>query len=118
MADITKADLRQRVLERLCVTAAGATPATADQTLVDEYIDATHAGLRAPKNLVPFVTSAIPEWAQIPLCQIVAFNVSPEYGITGLRKAELEKEAKEAKLELSRQIAGMKHKRRVRQEYF
>ena len=118
MASIAKDALAVRVLERLSVIAAGATPADADQALVEGYIDATHSGLRAPKNLVPFTLDDIPEWAQIPLCSIVAFNVTPEYGVTGLRKAELEKESKEGKLELSRQVAGRKHKRRVRQEYF
>lgn len=117
MADITKAALSDRVLQHLGVLAAGATAATADTTLVSEEIDATWSRLRK-FGLVPFATSAIPDWSQQQLCDIVAYKCAPKYGITGQRLSELAARAREAEFDLNRQVSGFKHKRRTPAEYF
>ena len=117
MADIAKAALRNRVLEHLGVLAAGATAATADQTLVDEEIDASHARLRK-FGVVPFPTSAIPDWAQQQMCDYVAYKCAPKYGVSGQRLVELAMRAKEAEFDLARQVSGYRHNLRVRPEWF
>jgi hypothetical protein len=117
MADIAKAALRNRVLEHLNIVAAGATPATSDQTLVDEAIDAAWSRDRR-FGTVPFPTSAIPDWAQKQMRAIVAFDVAPAYGITGQRFLELRAEAERAEFDLSRQVSGFKHKRTPRRLFF
>lgn len=117
MADIAKAALRNRVLEHLGVLAAGETAATADQTLVDELIDAAHERLRK-FGLVPFATSAIPSWAQTHLKEIVARDAGPAYGMSGQRLLELESAAVAAERELARQVAGAKPPLPVELDYF
>ncbi len=116
MADIAKAALRSRVLEHLGIIAAGATPASADQTLVDEEIDASHSRLRK-FGLVTFPTSAIPDWAQQQLCDYVAYYVAPKYGISGQRLIELSARATKAEFDLARQVSGYKHPKRVAPEW-
>jgi hypothetical protein len=117
MASIAKDALAVRVLEHLNVLAAGATPADADQTLVEEYIDAAWSRLRA-LGYAPFLLDEIPEWAQLQMCAIVAHDVAPKFGVTGQREIELRSAADRAEFDLNRQVSGKKHKRRVRQEYF
>lgn len=117
MADINKAALRNRVLEHLNVIAAGQTPATADQTLVDELIDAAHARLRKGE-VVPFPTSAIPDWAQTHLKHVVAYDAAPTYGITGQRLGELRSEATQGEYHLQRQVSGKKHPRTGRRLFY
>lgn len=116
MADIAKAALRQRVLEHLGVLAAGETPASADQTFVDEKIDAAHDALRK-FGLVPFATSAIPSWAQDPLTIYVAALCGPAYGkpwgpdVVAFMKRDAERE-------LARQVSGYRHPLSVMADYF
>jgi hypothetical protein len=117
VADIAKAALRNRVLEHLGVLAAGETAATADQTLVDEVIDAAHSRLRK-FGLVPFPTSAIPDWAQVQLRDVVAGEVAQSYGMSGQRLMEFRSTAQRAEYELARQVAGYKHNVPVRGRYF
>jgi hypothetical protein len=116
VADIAKAALRNRVLEHLGVLAAGETAASADQTLVDEAIDAAHDTLRSP-GLVPFPTSAIPSWAQLPLRDWVAAAVGRSYG-KSWSDAEIRAMKRIAADELAKQVAGFKHNARIRGTYF
>jgi hypothetical protein len=116
VASINKAALRNRVLEHLGVLAAGETPATADQTFVEEVIDAAHAELRR-KGLVPFATSAVPEWAQLGMRSWVAAECGPAYGkpwgpgdVMGMKLL--------AEQQLAKQVAGLKPNRRIRGTYF
>ncbi len=117
MADIAKAALRNRVLEHLGVLAAGETAASADQTWVDEAIDAAHERLRK-FGLAPFATSAIPSWAQIPLRDVVAGDVAQSYGKSGQELLEFKQGAAMGERELARQVAGFKHSVPVRAAYF
>jgi hypothetical protein len=116
VADIAKAALRNRVLEHLGVLAAGETAATADQTFVDEQIDAAHDELRK-FGYVPFATSAIPSWAQIPLRDWVAAAVGQSYG-KPWTDAEVEGRKRIAEQRLARQVSGLKHNVRVKGHYF
>jgi hypothetical protein len=117
VADIAKAALRNRVLEHLGVLAAGETAATADQTWVDEAVDAAHERLRR-MGYAPFATSAIPSWAQIPLRDIVANDCAPSYGLTGQRLLEMRQAAGVAEKELARQVAGYRHSIPIKGSYF
>jgi hypothetical protein len=117
MANLTKAALRNRVLEHLGVLAAGETAAAADQTLVEEAIDAAHERLRK-FGLAPFATSAIPSWAQIQLRDVVAGDVAQAYGMSGQRLIEFKQGAAEAERELARQVAGFKHPTAVKAKYY
>lgn len=113
MADIAKAALRNRVLEHLGVIAAGETPASADQTLVEEVIDTAHEVLRK-SGLVPFATSAVPSWAQGGLRDWVVAAVGPFYG----KDWDVAARKKLAEQELARGVAGFKSSVPVRGSYF
>jgi hypothetical protein len=117
MATLTKADLRARVLEHLGVLAAGQSAGAEDADLVDEAIDAAHARLRK-FGLVPFATSAIPEWAQISLRDYVAADVAQSFGLGGPRLAEFKGAQRVAERDLARQVAGYRHPMRIVADYF
>lgn len=117
MATINKAALSDRVLQHIGVLTAGATAASADTTLVEEQIDVVMYQLRA-LGLAPFESSAIPEYAQQPLRDIVAFKVAPSFGITAQRLLEYEQAKTRAEYEMGRQTASYKQPRRVRIQRF
>lgn len=113
MANLTKAQLRNRVLQHLGVLAAGQSATAEDADLVDEAIDAAWAKLRK-FGLMPFATSAIPEWAQQGLRDYVAAEVSPSFGIQG----DHETAKLLAERELGKQVAGYRHPIQIRTDYF
>lgn len=82
MADWTKAELANKVLERLNIKAKNQGADTSDLDLVTDAIDGVHDQL-AKLRLVPFETSAIPTWAQIPMVKIMAGVCAPDFGFTG-----------------------------------
>jgi len=84
MANLTKAAMRDRILEHLGIKGAGQSAASEDELLVSEAIDSAWYRLRA-KGLVPFDTSAIPEWAQTPFRDYVAGDVADVFGLQGQR---------------------------------
>ena len=116
MATITKAQLATRVLQRLTILAAGEAPSAADDALVQAKIDTAYARLRK-QSLVDFTSStlstAIPEWAQDPLEQFVAAEVSPHFG----KALNIAAEQMAARRELQNQMAGHRHTR-TNPEYF
>jgi hypothetical protein len=117
VADLTKAQLRNRVLQHLGVLGAGQTANAEDADLVDEAIDAAHERLRK-LGLVPFATSAVPPWAQIPLRDFVAGDVAQAFGMSGQRLAEFKRTGDEGERELRRQVAGFRHPMPIVADYF
>ena len=117
MADIAKAALRNRVLEHLGVKAAGQDATAEDAALVDEAIDAAHERLRK-YGLVPFATTAIPSWAQIPLRDYVAGDVAQAFGMGDARLGEFKAGQRAGEFELARQVAGFRHPVSVEAKYY
>jgi hypothetical protein len=116
VADITKAALRNRVLEHLGVLAAGETPATVDQTYVEEIIDAAHEELRKVGTAL-FATGAIPSWAQIGLRNWVVAECGPTYG-KPWSQAEVEQRKAQAELQLARQARSKKNGRPTKAYFY
>lgn len=114
MADLTKAELRNRVLQHIGVLAAGQSASGEDANMVDESIDAAHERLRK-MGLVPFATSAIPPWAQAPLRDYVAGDVAATFG---MREPSWKEGQMMAERDLARQVAGFRHDLRTTAEYF
>lgn len=76
----TKAELRNKVLQKLGVIGAGDTPETSDQTLVEEAYDSAYAYLRS-LHIVSWGSGGdIPTWAVNPIKNYVASQVANEYG--------------------------------------
>lgn len=113
MATKTKAQLADMVLEHLGVLATGQSATEEDASKVETAIDGAWAILRKP-GLVPFATSAIPEWAQFPLRDFVAGLVGKDFGFGDSFKPGQD----EGRKELARQVAGRKHPRRVVADFF
>lgn len=113
MATLTKAQLRDLVLEHIGVKAAGQSASAEDAAAVETAIDAAHAQLRK-FGLVPFATSAIPEWAQIPLRDYVAGDIGHSFGFGDAFKPGQTL----AERELARQVSGYRHPLKIRTEYF
>jgi hypothetical protein len=116
VADINKAAMRNRILERLGVLAAGETPASADQTYVEEMIDAAHEELRK-KGLAPYLTSAFPSWAQISFRNWCVAECGPAYG-KPWGEDEIDRRKMLAERRLSQQCAVRKQPRRTRAVYY
>ena len=104
MANLTKAQLANRVLERLGVKPASQAALAVDALLVQEKVDAAHAELEK-EGLAPFATSAIPEWAQEGLEEYVAASVSEYFG----RPTNKPLAQRAARSRLATQIAGFNH---------
>jgi len=105
MATWTKAKLASRILEALGVVGESQT-ATAEQSArTQEVIDSVYDRLR-PSGLVPFATSAVPEWAQQGFLKVIAADVAPRFGYAGARLAERVQLARVGKTELAEGVAG------------
>lgn len=79
MATMSSAELAEQVLSFLGVKAQGQNPSADDLDLVTKTLDSVVDGLR-PTATVTFALTAIPEWAQIPLKEMVAHKVAPHFG--------------------------------------
>jgi hypothetical protein len=118
MADITKADLRDMILQHLVVLAVGQTANAADAALVELAIDSAHDRLNK-RGLTPFPVSLIPSWAQIPLRDYVAIDVSPSFGREVQRLPDGTSPIQnQALVELHAQCAGYKHAKRTKAVYY
>jgi hypothetical protein len=113
VATLTKAELRDRVLEHMGILAAGQSASSEDAVLVEEAIDSAHAQLRK-FGLAPFATSAIPAWAQPMLRDYVAGIVGPSFGFGALYEAAKD----EAEKDLSRQLSSGVQPLAVKAEYY
>jgi hypothetical protein len=87
MATWSKTTFAERVLHELGVLAEEQSATAWQIARTEENFDQVYNRLR-PKGLVPFATSAIPEWAQGDLVNIVAYYAAPRYGYSGQRLAE------------------------------
>ena len=116
MATLTKAQLATWVLQHLAVLAAGESASAADSAHVEQAIDAVHAELRK-EGLVPFATSAIEEWAQIPLRDFVALEVGHAFGRMQMTSTQRDQEQRKLRARFTRQLSGAK-RMPVRATYF
>ena len=113
MATLTKAEIRDRVLEHLGVLGAGQSASAEDAAVVEEAIDAAHDQLRK-FGLAPYATTAVPEWAQPLLRDYVAGIVGHAFGFGD---AHLGGKAL-AEREMARQVALQKFPLRVKAQYY
>jgi hypothetical protein len=67
-------------MEFLGVKPAGQAASAEDDLKVQSIIDGIHEELKR-HGLVPFETSAIPEWAQQPMTKAVAAHAGPYFGL-------------------------------------
>lgn len=117
MATLTRAQMITRVLEATGIVAAGQTPQTADSTLVGELVDSCYDRLRK-LELAPYAIATIPEWAQVPLRDYVAYDVAAAFGIVGPELESLMMRRQAAERTMYKQCAGYKHPLRVKADYF
>lgn len=103
MAAITKADLRNRVLQHIGILAAGETASSADATLVDGYIETVFEELDKIGTVeAGFTSNNIPDWAQNAFRDRVAYLVAPAFSLPIERVRELAQLAVPAYLSLIR----------------
>lgn len=97
MATMTSAALSLRALEYLGIKSPDQAASAEDTVLAQERFDAAFSEYRF-RGMCPFEASAIPEWAQDALIQIVAARCSPYFGkgtaeqleLTGSRKLAIQ----------------------------
>lgn len=117
MANWTKVDLTQNVLERIGIVGAGESPAAEDTNLVTGVVESVYDQLRK-EGLVPFAVSSIPDWAKQPLSKVASYEAKDYFGIGGQRAQILAVAANEGRRELARQVAGHRRKLRIRARYY
>jgi hypothetical protein len=100
MANLTKAALRDRILEHLGVKAAGQSTASENAVLTEEGIDSAWARLRL-RGMAPYLTSAIPDWAQAPLRDYVAAELADVFGVQGQRLQTIMGRQRKAEMEMA-----------------
>jgi hypothetical protein len=105
VATLNRDAMIARVLEGLGVVATGQTPVAADSTLVGEILDSVHDRLDKV-GLAPFKLTAVPEWAQVPLRDVVAHDCAAPFGIVGQAFADLAARKREAERSLAEQACG------------
>ena len=112
MADQTRAQTITRVLQRIGVLGVGQTADTNDETLVGTVLDSIYADLRK-RGLAPFLSSAVPDWAQEPFAKVLSFHAAAYFG-----KAGDPSDVALGERELFAQTAGYKHPLPVVTDYY
>ena len=113
---MTQSELADRVLEHMGVKAANQDAAGNDSVRAQEAVLSAWYRLRKV-GMIPFAITAIPEWAQIPLRNVVAGDMASTFGLSGERLQVVLSAAQAGERELSRQVAG-KARTKVRAKYF
>lgn len=112
MATMTAAEMADRVLENLGIKAAGESASAEDATLAIEAVTSVRAEL-VRDGIAQWAADVIPEWAQLPVRDLVSFELRNAFGLAGERRAAIESAYGPALAKLQRQTAG-KHDPRVR----
>jgi hypothetical protein len=101
MANLTRAEMIDRVLEHLGVKPAEQSASAADVKAVGEVLDSCHARLRA-ENRALFETQSVPPDAQIPFRDVVALDCSTLFGVGAERMQLLVMGEQKARRELAK----------------
>lgn len=117
MATWTQAEWATASLVRLGIVAAGQAASAEDQTLANDKAGQIYPQLRR-KGLAPFAVATIPEGVQDQLEAILAYKLTPHFGITPERKAIFAAEARQAMHELAAFLASDKHQTPIEVEDF
>ena len=117
MATKTRAEMIDLTLERLGVKAATVAATAEQSTAAGRVLDSLHSRLRK-EELAPFALALTEEWAWIPLADIAAYELAPDYRITGQALADLRANEQRGREELSRQTAGKKQPVKARLRFF
>ena len=116
MATLTRVQIADRALEALNVKAAGNSAVAEDGNLATEKTDAVYARLRR-EGLAPFSLSAVPEWAQTQLVNLVASDMAPSFGVSAETLMGLGINAMMARKELALQVSNAAAPNPVRVEF-
>lgn len=79
MANLTRAEMIDRVLQRLSVVGAGQSAKPEDSTLAGVTVDSVYGQFRA-RGRAPFPITAFPDWSQEPYTAIFAYYAAPYFG--------------------------------------
>jgi hypothetical protein len=117
VATLTLAETADLALETIGIKAVGQSATTEDRATGEAAVTRVHAMLRA-EELAPFATSDVPEWAQEALIHLAALSMCTNYGITGARKAEVEKMAAKGRVDMATQASGANAQGPIRTRYY
>ena len=117
MATKTRAEMIARILENLGVVAAGQTASSEDSTLAGEALDGVFERRKKLGHVI-FEISAVPEWAQSLLVDIVSENLIGQYKIGPERAPEIRASARMAEMEFAQQVQRVKAAGPVETYYF
>ena len=105
MATKTQAELVIDVLQHLGVLDMGQSATAEDEDIATKAIDSVYEQLRR-RELAPYPLTAIPEWAQDLLRDVVAPKLCGHFGITGQQRSEFVADSNVALEEMYEQTSG------------
>jgi hypothetical protein len=117
MADMTRAEMIDFVLEHLGVKAASQTARAEDQITAGKAIDSLHSRLQK-KGLASFLISAFPDWAQMPFAQCVAVELATPFKLPMESRQQFEADAPRGLKELAEQAQGKKPRAQTKVLFF
>lgn len=89
---MTPTQLKQRVLEKLTVLAAGENPNIEDATLVGDRYASLHDMLITDALVNWTLTEDVPAWAESAIVMMVAAASADEFGVPEPAKSEIKRE--------------------------
>lgn len=101
----TRTDIRNRVLKKLRVLAAGESADADDAAVVDAAVAEKHEQL-INRGLVAWDVDSVPPYAVGPFVTIVAAECCDEFGVPEGRTVRLVAQGQLAEQELAKQVAG------------
>jgi hypothetical protein len=105
MATKSRAEMIVDILENLRVLAAGQSASAEDETITGSALDSVHDDL-VREGLAPYALSAVPEWAQIPLTDVVSFKLCKKFGVVGVARQEFAQDAEAGRDEMKKNTTG------------
>lgn len=119
MASIkSRRDLVLRVLDVLGISAVGQAPAAEDIAAVDAQVDAVLGTLAGLEIVYVADADEIPvEWFN-PIADIMAFQMTPDFGVGAEEKAAMQAKEAQAKADLKFMNRGGPTGQRITAEYF
>lgn len=111
MANKTRAEMIDKVLQRLRVLGAGQSANANDAAIVGDVLDSVHS-CYAHRGMAPFATSAFPDWSQEAFAKLIAKDAAAYFGLGN--DGAIRADAAEAERELTEQVARNRHSLPVR----
>lgn len=117
MADMTKTEVADLVLEHLGIKSITQRSSTGDNKKAQVAVQSAYEQLRKLR-LCPFAVSAVPEWAQISLAKYTALDLANAYGKDAQEYSILAADRRSGLHELQAAVSGYRQPQPVKSRFY